>query len=217
MLNPGRSRRSAVALPSTGRGANGSTQRQASVHSDLRHRLRQANRYSSTRSTTAPSEAMPTSGATRACRSRALVRHTSAPSAVSATVYPLYDRRAEPVAFVMIREISGDPGPQPVPSRRNRACVSGRYEINYPGSPGVPRPLTSARPGTVKRPVPCDRRCSCGVGQGLPVGPLLRRCIGDLSALASVLQQPLNRLRAGLGQRGRDRTPARQPAGHIPC
>jgi hypothetical protein len=35
----------------------------------------------------------------------------------------------------------------------------------------------------------------------LHVGQLIRRCIVALSALDSVLQQPLYRLRAGLGQR----------------
>jgi hypothetical protein len=42
---------------------------------------------------------------------------------------------------------------------------------------------------------------AAGVRQGLPVGPLIRRCIGALSALEGVLQQPLYRLRASLGQR----------------
>jgi hypothetical protein len=41
---------------------------------------------------------------------------------------------------------------------------------------------------------------AAGVRQGLPVGPLIRRCIGALSALESVLQQPLYRLNASLGQ-----------------
>jgi len=42
---------------------------------------------------------------------------------------------------------------------------------------------------------------TAGVRHGVHVDPLIRRCIGAFSALDNVLQQPLYRLRASLGQR----------------